>query len=80
MPITAPCAALLGLLLVALSIRTLRLRHTLRIAVGDAGNPRMLRAVRVHSNFAQYIPLALLYLLFVSARRPCGPTGTQPSR
>ena len=60
MLIIAPYAALLGLLFVALSVRTLRLRRSLRIAVGDAGNPSMLRAMRVHANFAEYIPFALL--------------------
>ena len=58
-------AALLGLLFVALSVRTLRLRRTLRIAVGDAGNPQMLRDMRVHANFAEYIPLAL-FLIYLS--------------
>jgi len=56
-------AALLALLFVALSVRTLRLRKSLRIAIGDAGDPRMLRAMRVHSNFAEYVPLALILLL-----------------
>ena len=62
---TALYAALLGLLLVALSVRTLRLRRSLRIAVGDAGNATMLRAMRVHSNFAEYVPFALL-LIYLS--------------
>jgi uncharacterized membrane protein YecN with MAPEG domain len=62
---TAVYAAVLGLLFVALSVRTLRLRRTLRIAVGDGGNPKMLRAMRVHSNFAEYIPFAL-FLIFLS--------------
>lgn len=57
-------AALLALLFVALSIRTLGLRRRLRIAVGDAGNPTMLRAMRVHANFAEYVPLTLLILYF----------------
>jgi uncharacterized membrane protein YecN with MAPEG domain len=61
-------AALLGLLFVALSIRTLRLRRTLRIAVGDGGNPTMLRAMRVHSNFAEYIPLALFLVYLCEAQ------------
>ena len=56
-------AALLALLFVGLSVRTLRLRKSLRIAIGDAGDPRMLRAMRVHSNFAEYVPLALILLL-----------------
>jgi uncharacterized membrane protein YecN with MAPEG domain len=46
-------AALLALLFIALSVRTLRLRATLRIAIGDGGNERLLRASRVHGNFAE---------------------------
>jgi uncharacterized membrane protein YecN with MAPEG domain len=58
-------AALLALLFVGLSIRTLRLRRSLRIPVGDSGNPAMLRAMRVHANFAEYVPFALLLFFFV---------------
>jgi uncharacterized protein len=57
-------AALFGLLFVALSVRTLRLRVKLGIAIGDAGNQQLLRAIRVHSNFAEYVPLALLLIYF----------------
>lgn len=58
-------AALLALLFVALSIRTLRLRRRLRIGIGDAGNEQMLRAMRVHSNFAEYVPLTL-FLIYLA--------------
>lgn len=58
-------ASLLAFLFVALSIRTLRMRRRLRIAVGDDGNLAMLRAMRVHSNFAEYVPFGLLLLAFV---------------
>ncbi|NCT83407.1 MAG: glutathione metabolism protein [Comamonadaceae bacterium] len=58
-------AALLSLLFVGLSVRTLSLRRRLRIAIGDSGNTAMLRAMRVHANFAEYVPLALLTLYFV---------------
>jgi uncharacterized membrane protein YecN with MAPEG domain len=61
-------ASLLALLFVALSVRTLRLRHSLRIAIGDAGNERMLRAMRVHSNFAEYVPFCLLLVYLVEVR------------
>lgn len=65
-------AALLALIFVALSVRTLRLRRTLKIAIGDAGDLRMLRAMRAHSNFAEYVPLALflLYLVEISDATP----------
>lgn len=58
-------AALLVLLFVALSVRTVRVRRRLKIAIGDAGDREMLRAVRVHSNFAEYVPLALLAIYLV---------------
>jgi len=60
-------AALLALLFVGLSVRTLRLRRALRIAVGDAGNPVMLRAMRVHANFAEYVPVTVLVLYFAES-------------
>jgi hypothetical protein len=58
-------AALLALLFVALSIRTLRLRRRLRIGIGDAGNEQMLRAMCVHSNFAEYVPISLFLIYLV---------------
>jgi len=65
-------AALLALLFVGLSIRTLRLRRHLKVAVGDGGSNVLLRAMRVHSNFAEYVPIGLLILYFVEA------TGSKP--
>jgi uncharacterized membrane protein YecN with MAPEG domain len=55
-------AALLGIIFVLLSIRTIRLRQRLQVAVGDGGNALMLRAMRVHANFAEYVPLGLLLI------------------
>ncbi|MGB8855130.1 MAG: MAPEG family protein [Burkholderiales bacterium] len=64
MLITPFYAALLGLMFIVLSVRTLRTRRTLRIAVGDDGNQQMLRTMRVHANFAEYTPIALLLVYF----------------
>jgi len=61
-------ASLLAFLFVALSIRTLRLRRTLKIAIGDSGSPAMLRAMRVHSNFAEYVPLTLVLIFMVESQ------------
>lgn len=60
-------AALLGLVYLYLSVRTLRVRRKLRIAVGDGGNVDMLRAMRAHANFSEYVPLALLILFFIES-------------
>ena len=65
MPATSLYAAILGLLFVVLSVRTLRIRRRLSIGIGDAANPEMLRASRVHANFAEYVPISLLLLFFV---------------
>ncbi len=56
-------ASLLALLFLFLSYRVIRLRRALKASIGDAGDKQLLRAMRVHSNFAEYTPLALLLLL-----------------
>lgn len=65
MTATPAYAAVLGLVFVSLSLRTIRLRRRHRIAVGDGDNAELRRAMRVHANFAEYTPLALLLIFFV---------------
>lgn len=65
MTVTPVYATLLGLLFIALSLRTIRLRRRHQIAVGDGNNSELRRAMRVHANFAEYVPLALLLVYFV---------------
>ena len=68
MPITPFYAALFGVILFVLSIRTIRLRRKLKIAIGAGDDADMERAIRVHANFCEYVPIALLliYLLEVT--------------
>lgn len=68
MNITSIYAALLALLFVGLSVRTLLLRRSLKIAIGDGGDKTMLRAIRVHSNFAEYVPFGLLLLYLAESQ------------
>ena len=58
-------AAVLVLLYVALAMRVIRMRRSAKIAIGSGGNARLERLMRVHANFAEYVPLALLLLAFV---------------
>ncbi len=58
-------AAIIGLVFVVLSVRTLLLRRRLGIAIGTGEDPKLTRAMRVHSNFAEYVPLALLLFYFL---------------
>lgn len=66
--ITPVYAAFLAILYVWLSLRIPRLRMKLRIGLGDGGNMELQRAIRVHANFAEYVPLALLLLAFLELR------------
>jgi len=65
MTVTPIYATVLGLLFIALSVRTIRLRRRHQVAVGDGDNRELRRAMRVHANFAEYVPLALLLIFFV---------------
>ena len=65
MPVTPLYAALLGLLFIALSIRTIGLRRRFRVAIGSGRKALLQRAMRVNANFAEYVPLALVLIYFV---------------
>jgi uncharacterized membrane protein YecN with MAPEG domain len=65
MNVTPVYASILGLLFIGLSFRTIRLRRRLRVAIGDNDNAELRRAMRVHANFAEYVPLTLLLVFFV---------------
>lgn len=45
-----------------LSFRVIRLRRAHRVGIGDGGVPQLERAVRVHANFSEWVPLSLLAL------------------
>ncbi|MBD1876117.1 MAPEG family protein [Nodosilinea sp. FACHB-131] len=64
MTIVPTYAALLGIIFFIVSIRIVRLRRSLKIGIGDNNDPIMLRAMRVQSNFAEYVPLCLILLGF----------------
>lgn len=61
----APFAGLLGLVYVYLAIRVIKARYRVKAALGTAGDTGLERAVRVHGNFAEYVPFALLLILLV---------------
>lgn len=62
--ITPMYAALLGLLLVVLSARVIKLRIRFRVGVGDGGEPLLERAIRSQGNFVEYVPLTLIVMFF----------------
>jgi uncharacterized membrane protein YecN with MAPEG domain len=58
-------AGLLGLIYVPLGFRIALMRKKLRVGIGDGGQPDLARAIRVHGNFMEYVPLALVLLFAV---------------
>ncbi len=44
-----------------------RIKH--RVPLGDGGHTGMMRKIRVHANFAEFVPLALLILFLVDYER-----------
>ncbi|HUL05784.1 MAG TPA: MAPEG family protein [Candidatus Acidoferrum sp.] len=62
MSVTPVYAGLLALMFILLSVRVIGMRRAARVALGDGGNPALLRRQRVHGNFAEYVPLALLLM------------------
>ena len=60
--ITLLFTALHILLLLCLLAPISRHRYRLRIGIGDGGDPALQRKIRVHANFIEYVPLALLIL------------------
>ena len=64
-PVTALWAAILGLLSLALAARVVRGRITEKVGFGDCSSIVMQQRIRVHANFIEYVPLALVLLLLL---------------
>jgi uncharacterized membrane protein YecN with MAPEG domain len=67
--ITALHAALLLGLFLVLTFRVFAQRYRTRVVLGTGGDRRLERAVRVHANFAEFVPIFLVALL---AAELCG--------
>jgi len=61
-------AALLALLFVALSLRVIGARRSGKVPIGAGGDAGLERRMRVHANFAEYTPFALLLLALAELR------------
>lgn len=57
-----------AVLYVAIGFRVIVLRWTRKVALGDGGDRDLKRAIRVHANFAEWVPLALLLLVAAELR------------
>ncbi len=60
MAITPLYAGLLAILFLILSARVIQKRS--KVSLGDGGDQELLRRIRGHANFAEYVPLILLMI------------------
>ncbi|MFN3613290.1 MAG: MAPEG family protein [Rubrimonas sp.] len=60
--ITALYAGLSAMILLALTLRVIRLRRSLGFAWGDGGRAELMRAIRAHGNAAETVPTCLILL------------------
>ena len=65
MTLTPIYAGLLTLLYVALSFRVIGRRRAQKISLGDGADADMQRRIRVHGNFAEYVPLTLILMVLI---------------
>lgn len=61
--ITPIFAGLLALAYAYLAMRVIVARRSLKVGFGDGGEKTMLRYIRVHGNFGEYVPFVLLLML-----------------
>lgn len=64
LPVTALYASLLGLLIIVLAFRVIRLRRSENVGFGDSDIKPLRKAIRVHVNALENIPIALILLYF----------------
>ncbi|MCX8952174.1 MAPEG family protein [Ruegeria sp. NA] len=73
MPAITPIyAALIAILYVALSVKVILQRRSDKISVGDGGSKLMIKAIRTHSNCAEYAPISLLLIAMVELQGAAG--------
>lgn len=63
--ITGLYLSIFGLVLIFLIVRVVLLRMRYKVSLGDGGHDDLLRAMRVHGNYVETIPMALLVMLMV---------------
>jgi uncharacterized membrane protein YecN with MAPEG domain len=65
LPITSVFVAIAALALAGLGTTVALTRQRLRVNFGDNGDRVLLRRMRAHGNFVEYVPLALIALALV---------------
>ena len=63
--ITIIYAGILAIVYAVLTLRVAQGRYKYRVGLGDGGVPELTQRIRVHGNFAEHVPFALLLIFLV---------------
>lgn len=63
--ITILYAGLLAIIYTVLTVRVAKARFKYRVGLGDGGVPDLTQRIRIHGNFAEHVPFALLLIFLV---------------
>lgn len=61
-------SGLLAILFVILSLRVIKSRGSTQTSLGDGGHDALLRPIRAHGNFAEYVPITLIMMGLLESR------------
>ena len=62
MTVTPVYAGLIALVFVLLSVRVIGARRQVKVPLGDGGDRLLMRRLRAHGNFAEYVPLTIILM------------------
>ena len=65
MPITPFFAAIFAVIYIVLSFDVIKHRFGKQVSLGDGEDRQLQKAIRIHGNFAEYVPFALLIMWFL---------------
>ncbi|WP_068547146.1 MAPEG family protein [Thalassotalea crassostreae] len=60
--VTGFYAAILAILFIALTFMVIKQRKSQKVGLGVDGDDNLLKAVRIHGNFTEFVPMALILL------------------
>jgi uncharacterized protein len=70
LPITSFFAGLFTIYYVRLAFAVIRLRQSNQVSLGAGGVTELEAAIRVHGNFAEYVPLGLIMMGLLESHSP----------
>jgi uncharacterized membrane protein YecN with MAPEG domain len=67
--ITSFYAAILALIYVVLAVLVIRQRFKCRVGLGAGKEPQLLQTIRMHGNFAEYVPFLLILVALMELQQ-----------